>query len=109
MMAYYASKLESSYMIAKDEIARLTAMFKDAFHANYSTNTTHVNTSRFHTNPNIIMDLVIVRKKGLRHVGNRLDNHDVDVPVRRGQRPRQCSICRGVGYDAQNCTDRERI
>ena len=29
MMNYYASKLESSYMIAKDEIARLTTMFRD--------------------------------------------------------------------------------
>ena len=40
MMNYYASKVESSYKIAKEEIARLTAMFKDAFHANSSmTNT----------------------------------------------------------------------
>ena len=40
MMNYYASKVKSSYKIAKEEIARLTAMFKDAFHANSSmTNT----------------------------------------------------------------------
>ena len=84
MMAYYTSKRESSYMIAKDEIARLIAMFNDSFYANYSTNTTHVNTSTFRTNPNITTEPVLVRTKGSRHVDNRSDNHDADAPVSSG-------------------------
>ena len=64
MMNYYASKLESSYMIAKDEIARLTTMFRDAFHASSSsTNNTQANPSTFCNNCNIIMDPIVVRTK----------------------------------------------
>ena len=40
MMNNYASKLESAYIIAKDEIAWLTTMFKDAFHTNSSSSNT---------------------------------------------------------------------
>ena len=97
-------------MIAKDETARLKAMFREAFHANSSsTNTTQINTSTFCTNPCIIMDPVVVRTKESRYVGSRSDGNDVDAPMGNGQKPRQCRICRGVGHDARNCMDHERV
>ena len=97
-------------MIAKDEIARLTAMLRDAFHANSSsTNTTQINTSMFCNNPSIIMDPVVVRTQGSHYVGGRSDGNDVNATMGSGQRPKQCSICRGVGHDAHNCIERERV
>lgn len=32
MMNYYASKVDNSYKITKDDISRLTAVFEEAFH-----------------------------------------------------------------------------
>ena len=60
MMNYYPSKVESSYKIAKDEIAHLTTMFKDAFQVNSSTiNPNQVTLGMFCTNPNIIRTLLL--------------------------------------------------
>ena len=110
MMNYYTSKLESSYMIAKEEIAQLTARFKDAFHRNSTTtNTNQINIGTFRTNPNIIIDPVVVRTKGSRQVGSQSEGSEVEALMGSGQRPRQCSICKGVGHDACNCMDCERV
>ena len=110
MMNYYVSKLESSYKITKDEIAHLTAMFKDSLEGNFSTiNTSQITPGSFCTNPNIIRDPIVVQTKGSHQVGSRSNGNEVEAPLGIRQRPRLCSICKGVGHNARNCLDHERV
>ena len=55
------------------------------------------------------MDPVIVRTKRSHQVGSRSKRNEVEALVGSGQRPRQCSICKGVDYHARNCMDHERV
>lgn len=70
----YASKVESSYKIAKDEITRLTIMFKYAFHTNsFTVNTNQTTPDMFHTNPNNIKNPIVVRTQGSCHARSRVN------------------------------------
>ena len=110
MMNYYTSKLESLYKIAKDEIAHLVAMFKDALQGNsLIINTSQITPGMFHINLNIIRDPVVVWTKRSPQVRGQLDENEVEAPLGIGKRPRLCSICKGVGHDTHNCLDRERL
>ena len=85
-------------------------MFKDALQANSSTTTTNqINPCTFSNNLNIIRDPVVVRTKRPRQVGLCTHGNEVEAPLGIGQRPRLCSICNGVGHDARNCLDCDRL
>ncbi|PON76978.1 hypothetical protein TorRG33x02_241630 [Trema orientale] len=67
-MIYYVSKIEASYKTAKDEIARLTALFKSAFETNSASKNNSSRTPRnYRSNPNIVRDPIIVKTKGSAH------------------------------------------
>ena len=42
-------------------------------------------------------------------MGSWSEGNEVEAPMGSGQRPRQCSIYKGVGHNVRNCMDRERV
>ncbi|PON35386.1 hypothetical protein PanWU01x14_336780 [Parasponia andersonii] len=107
---YYASKVESSYKTTKDEIVRLTAIFKDAFETN-STNNNHTQraSTNYMSNSNIVIDSIVVRAKGTSHVGLLRNRVHINASIGAVKRARLCRICYGVMHDAHNCSERDRV
>ena len=71
LMNFYASKVESSFNIAKEERAKFTAAFKEAHETQLkSDDAMQCTTYGHHANPNIIRDPVIVRSKRSRLHGS---------------------------------------
>ncbi|PON48695.1 hypothetical protein PanWU01x14_235720 [Parasponia andersonii] len=110
MINYYASKVESSYKTVKNEIARLTVIFKDTFETN-STNNNHTQraSTNYKSNPDIVRDSIVVRAKGTSYVGSLRDRVHAHAPIGPVKRARLCPICYGVGHDACNCSERDRV
>ena len=104
LMNYCASKVEISFYTAKNEIARLTAMFKKACEMKSNHNSNYC-TSSYHNNPNIIKDLVIVRTKGVGNSGITRKPMDGEGLVGTVKRARKWAICNGVGNDTRNYTE----
>ena len=102
-MNFYATKVESSFNIAKEEMAKLTVAFKEAYKTRLESNdATQWTTFRHHANPNIIRNHVIVRSKGSRpHKSGRegFNGPSVVPPAR----PRVCQACNSFGHDRRNC------
>ena len=70
-MNFYASKVESSYLCAKED--RLTAVCENRYISNIDTQS---RSSGHHDNPNIIKDTVVIKTKGSQtHGGNREGPH----------------------------------
>ena len=110
LMNFYASKVESSFKLAKDEIARLTTLFKDMFENMPTQNEDSQGPVRGHRhNPNIIRDPRIVKTKGSGNQTGRRDGVPMEGPIGTVRRPRICNICKGVGHDARNCLQRPRV
>ncbi|XP_060969048.1 protein FAR-RED IMPAIRED RESPONSE 1-like [Cannabis sativa] len=61
---FYAAKSEDSYNRAKEELERLTLMFKEEFDLNSNHGRRDATTGRYRSNPNIIKDPEVVRTKG---------------------------------------------
>ncbi|PON83853.1 hypothetical protein TorRG33x02_204040 [Trema orientale] len=108
-MIYYASKVETSYKTAKDEIARLTALFKNTFETNSASNNNSQQTpGNYRSNPNIVRDPIIIKTKGSAHQGSIRDRMHIDTPVGTVKRSRRCRIYYGIGHDARNFIERDR-
>ncbi|PON51926.1 hypothetical protein PanWU01x14_213390 [Parasponia andersonii] len=109
-MIYYASKVEALYKTAKDEIARLTALFKSAFETNSASNKNSIRTPcNYRINLNIIRDLIIVKTKGSVHQESIRDGMRIDALVGTMKRLRIYQICYDIGHDARNCMEKDRI
>ncbi|PON52479.1 hypothetical protein PanWU01x14_208770 [Parasponia andersonii] len=80
-MIYYTSKVEASYKTAKDEIARLTALFKSAFETSSASNNN----------------------------SSRTPGMGLDTPAGTVKRSRICRIYYGIGHDARNCMEKDRV
>ena len=64
LMNFYASKVKSSYLHSKEEMARLIATFKEEYENRSISNIdTEPRSSEHRHNPNIIKDMVIVKLK----------------------------------------------
>ena len=103
-MNFYASKIESSYLCAKEEMARLTVTFKKAYDNRSIGNidTKHPHLMGIVHNPNNIRGLVIVKTKGLRSHGGNRDGLPEDVLVA-SVRHRICLVCSSFGHNRHNC------
>ncbi|PON52480.1 hypothetical protein PanWU01x14_208780 [Parasponia andersonii] len=109
-MIYYASKVKASYKTAKDEIARLTALFKSTFERSSASNNNSSRTpGNYRSNPNIVRDPIIVKTKGSAHQRSIRDGMHVDAPVGTVKRQRICRIYYGIGHDARNYMEKDRV
>ena len=101
LMNFYASKVESSFKLAKDELARLTAQFKEAFE-NISTQTEDSKewAGGHRQNPNIIRDPRVVKTKGSCNQAVRRDGVPIEGPIGTIRRAKIYGICKKVGHDA---------
>uniref|UniRef100_A0A803PK85 CCHC-type domain-containing protein n=1 Tax=Cannabis sativa TaxID=3483 RepID=A0A803PK85_CANSA len=101
MMNYYASQSTTHYNIAKEEIARLTTMFKEGFEIGESSCSAPAPRS-YRDNPNIIQDPTRVRTKG---TGN-AQRRDGEPTNGTGSRQRQCGLCCEMGHNSRTCPNR---
>ncbi|KAM6583260.1 hypothetical protein CsatB_010262 [Cannabis sativa] len=99
---FYAAKTEDSYTRAKEEIERLTLMFKEEFEMSSNPEGETPQLGRYRNNPNIIKDPEVVRTKG---TGNPREGPNGEQIPRNS---RHCRICRSSGHDYRRCTNRQQ-
>ncbi|KAM6562282.1 hypothetical protein CsatB_022280 [Cannabis sativa] len=96
------SKTEDSYTRAKEEIERLTLMFKEEFEMSSNPEGQTPQPGRYRNNPNIIKDPEVVRTKG---TGNPREGPNGEQIPRNS---RHCRICRSSGHDYRRCPNRQQ-
>ncbi|XP_062093560.1 protein FAR1-RELATED SEQUENCE 5-like [Humulus lupulus] len=104
LLSYYASKSEQSYTKAKQEVATLTAMFKDAvpLESNIGDN----DVERYQTyqeNENITRDPTPCRTKGSAYERNNRDNVTIDMSDGAVKTKRKCSNCYSADHNRRTC------
>ncbi|KAM6588590.1 hypothetical protein CsatA_011195 [Cannabis sativa] len=99
---FYAAKTEDSYTRAKEEIERLTLMFKEEFEMSSNPEGQTPQPGRYRNNPNIIKDPEVVRTKG---TGNPREGPNGEQIPRNS---RHCRICRSSGHDYRRCPNRQQ-
>ncbi|XP_062100670.1 protein FAR1-RELATED SEQUENCE 1-like [Humulus lupulus] len=107
MMNFYASKSPQYYNTAKEEIARLTAIFKEGIDIQGVSQGTSTRRS-YRENPNIMQDPVRVRTNGQGNPGQRRDNEHGIPTDGSGFRQRACGACGALGHNSQTCPNRGR-
>ncbi|XP_060968280.1 protein FAR1-RELATED SEQUENCE 5-like [Cannabis sativa] len=95
------SKSEDSYNRAKEELERLTLMFKEEFDLNSNPEGETPQPGRYRSNPNIIKDPEVVRTKG---TGNTREGPNGEQIPRNS---RHCRICRSSDHDYRRCPNRQ--
>ncbi|KAM6579573.1 hypothetical protein CsatA_003347 [Cannabis sativa] len=95
------SKSEDSYNRAKEELERLTLMFKEEFDLNSNPKGETPQPGRYRSNPNIIKDPEVVRTKG---TGNTREGPNGEQIPRNS---RHCRICRSSDHDYRRCPNRQ--
>ncbi|XP_060969937.1 protein FAR-RED IMPAIRED RESPONSE 1-like [Cannabis sativa] len=98
---FYAAKSEDSYNRAKEELERLTLMFKEEFDLNSNPEGETPQPGRYRSNPNIIKDPEVVRTKG---TGNTREGPNGEQIPRNS---RHCRICRSSDHDYRRCPNRQ--
>ncbi|XP_060969971.1 protein FAR1-RELATED SEQUENCE 9-like [Cannabis sativa] len=101
-LTFYAAKTEDSYTRAKEEIERLTLMFKEEFEMSSNPEGQTPQPGRYRNNPNIIKDPEVVRTKG---TGNPREGPNGEQIPRNS---RHCRICRSSGHDYRRCPNRQQ-
>ncbi|KAM6594333.1 hypothetical protein CsatA_002036 [Cannabis sativa] len=96
------SKTEDSYTRAKEEIERLTLMFKEEFEMSSNPEGQTPQPGRYRNNPNIIKYPEVVRTKG---TGNPREGPNGEQIPRNS---RHCRICRSSGHDYQRCPNHQQ-
>ncbi|KAF4391798.1 hypothetical protein F8388_017393 [Cannabis sativa] len=106
MLNFYASRMDSNFIFAKQEIARITAYCKDAFEQNLGSPTpVQVPHMGHQNNPNIVRDPVIVKTKGMRnHHGGQVEG----LGGLDGKKSRKCRMCSSVEHDYHKCPHKLR-
>uniref|UniRef100_A0A803PHZ8 Protein FAR1-RELATED SEQUENCE n=1 Tax=Cannabis sativa TaxID=3483 RepID=A0A803PHZ8_CANSA len=106
MLNFYASRINSNFIFAKQEIARITAYCKDAFEQNLGSPTpVQVPHMGHQNNQNIVRDPVIVKTKGMEnHHGGQVEGlGGLDA-----KRSRECRMCSSVEQDYRKCPHKLR-
>ncbi|XP_062113927.1 protein FAR-RED ELONGATED HYPOCOTYL 3-like [Humulus lupulus] len=105
MMNFYASKSPIYFKTTKNEISRLTIIFKEGFEIHRDANNTH-RTCTYRDNPNIIQDPIRVRTKGQGNTGPRRDARPTIPSDGIGYRQRACGKCGELGHNSRTCPNR---
>ncbi|KAM6569651.1 hypothetical protein CsatB_017636 [Cannabis sativa] len=101
-LTFYASKSEDSYNRAKEEIERLTLMFKEEFDLSSNLEGEMPQPGRYRNNPNIIKDPEVVRTKGM---GNPREGPNGEQIPRNSRHYR---ICRLSDHDYRRYPNRQQ-